>query len=47
MAANFLKANNHRQGKIFFQKQIPATAIYLTVNCFLSGPTPLIVKLFQ
>lgn len=47
MAANFLKANNHKQGKIFFNSNKAVPLFYFTVNLFFSGPTPLMVKRFQ
>ncbi len=48
MAANFfLKANNHQQGKVFFNSDKATSLFYFTVKFFFSGPTPLMVKRFQ
>lgn len=38
MAANFLKANNHRQGKFFFNSNKAVPLFYFTAKPFFSGP---------
>lgn len=47
MAANFLKANNHKQGKVFFNSNKAVSLFYFTVKCFFSGPASLTVKCFR